>query len=246
MIEEGISKIEELVKASIEPKKIEVGSRIYYDKDLIKFETPMNHTEEVGTLTGFSDLVAAHINQLPDAWAPVKNFIHVLSPTVVTLSRLYCNEWGRRQTDVICKLPAFGKFSFGEYLDQERFIIGLQSFFDPSPPDMEYLYRIAGNLTAEQVQTGTDDGLSQKVAMRTGVVLAENAVVERLVTLKPWRTFREIAQPESTFIFRLKTVKDEIPVLALLVADGEKWQLDASQAIKTWLTDMNLGLPVIA
>lgn len=244
MIEEAITKIQEMAGQALVPNEVVIDGRTYYDKELHAVQPPLAHTEEVGTLTGFSDLVKANINQ--EGSEPEKNYIHVVGPGIVTLSRLFCNEWGRRQIDISCKLPNFGRFVFGEYLEQERFIVGLQSFFDQTPEDMAYLYKLAGTLQAEQVQVGSDDGLSQRVATRSGIVLAENTQVKRLVTLKPWRTFREIAQPSSTFIFRLKTVKDEIPMLALYVGDGEKWQLEAVQSIKQWLVAQHPEMTIVA
>ena len=237
MLKEAIEKIQTLVAAAIPPNKIQIDDRVYYDKPLYAIQSPKDETVHVRTLTGFSDLVTL--------WK-ADGFIHVVSPTLVHLESHNCDEWGRRPLLLICELPPFGAFRFGEYLDQERFHIGLQSFFDQTPADMDYLYKIAGNLTAEQVNTSVDNGISQTVALRMGTVLADKVVAKRIVNLKPWRTFREIEQPSSSFIFRLKNVENNVPLLSLHVGDGEKWQLDAVQAIKTFLKEQHLAISIVA
>lgn len=238
MLKEAIEKIQALVTAAIPPNKIQIDNRVYYDKDLHAIKPPQGEAVQVGTLTGFSDLITQ--------WMPDSEFIHVVSPTLVHLDAYDCDDWGRRDPRLVCQLPSFGAFRFGEYLDQERFHIGLQSFFDQTPDDMEYLYKIAGNLTAEQVNTSVDNGVSQTVALRMGSVLADKVVAKRVVTLRPWRTFREIEQPASAFIFRLKNVENNVPLLSLHVGDGEKWQLDAVQSIKTFLKEKHPTVSIVA
>lgn len=241
MIEQGISKIQELVEGAMKVQEFMVNGRRYTDRSVVEQRDPLDKAETVGTLTGFSDLVKVALNGQREP----QNFIHVLNPNEVCFAAVLCDEWGQRQIDIHAKLPAFGRFAFGEYMDQERFIIGLQAFFQPTK-DIAYLQQIAGTLKAEQVNISDDDGTSQRVAMRSGVVLAETVTVKKLVTLRPWRTFREIEQPASTFIFRLKNVKDAAPLLSLHVADGEVWQIEAMQSIKTLLAARHPGVAVVA
>ena len=242
MIEQAISKIQELTKQAMEPRQVDINGRLHFDKELTPYEPPMNHTIEVRTITGLSDLIEAN----PSKREKANTFIQVVNPAIAMMYSLACNDWGKRQVDVSCKLPDFGHFPFGQYVDQERFIIGLQAFFRTDSEDLDYLLRVAGNIQAEQVQSSTDDGVSQKVSLRTGIVLAERTEIKRFVKLRPWRTFREIEQPESTFIFRLKNEKDELPTLMLVVADGETWQIEAVQSIKTFLAAKHPELTIVA
>lgn len=56
------------------------------------------------------------------------------------------------------------------------------------------------------------------------------------VTLAPYRTFREIAQPESQFVFRLRGgVEGALPHAALFEADGAEWKLAAVGRIASFL-----------
>ena len=51
------------------------------------------------------------------------------------------------------------------------------------------------------------------------------------VTLRPYRTFNEVEQPASQFIFRINKMAN----LALFEADGGKWQLEAIGNIARYL-----------
>lgn len=239
MIKEAIDRILGLSKPTVEVYE----SRLYADRSLVPIKTPLDKSESVGTLTGLVDLVTAKLNDLQ----PDQCFIHVESPKRVTLSKLLCDKWGQRQVHIEATLPDYGRFSFGQYMDQESFMIGLQTFFvNELDEDMKYVLGIAGKLKAEQVQQSDDDGVSQNVVLRTGVVLAQNTTIKRTVKLRPYRTFREIEQPQSELVFRLRNRKDEVPALALHIADGEMWQHEAMQSIKKYLQEKCPQFQVIA
>lgn len=243
MIQEAMEYVKELAIAAEKPSTRVIDGRIYCDGNLTPVKPPLSECKNVATLTGLVDAVKVGLNGITEG--DLGFILHVVSPTKVTLCAIDCNEWGDRQYHATAELPKFGAFRFGEYLDQEQFIIGLQSFFDQSMPDMAYLYQMAGRLKAENVQEGADDGITQTATVRTGAVLAANVTVKPQVTLKPWRTFREIAQPESKYIFRLKTREGQVPTLALFIADGEAWTIQTMQDIKAWL-ESRTAVKVIA
>lgn len=81
-----------------------------------------------------------------------------------------------------------------------------------------------------EITTG-DDGISQQVTIKTGVATVGNAIVPNPVTLKPYRTFVEVEQPESKFIFRMK----DGPTAALFEADGGVWRNKAMHEIKKYI-----------
>jgi hypothetical protein len=91
-----------------------------------------------------------------------------------------------------------------------------------------------------------DDGVSQRTTVKQGVALKETVTVKGRVTLRPYRTFREIEQPASTFVFRLQSHEGAVPACGLFEADGGTWKLDAVLAIKTWLAAKTLGMPIVA
>lgn len=80
-----------------------------------------------------------------------------------------------------------------------------------------------------------DDGITQKATVKTGLASRGDAVIPSPVTLKPYRTFTEVDQPESRFVFRMKEDKYEGVQCALFEADGGAWKLQAMENIKGYL-----------
>lgn len=52
---------------------------------------------------------------------------------------------------------------------------------------------------------------------------------------KPYRTFLEVDQPVSEFIFRMKQDKYDGVLCALFEADGGAWKMEATERIKKYL-----------
>lgn len=146
-------------------------------------------------------------------------------------------------------------FKFGMWMDPESFVIGCQSGFQRTKienedgtfaADLDYVLKVASNITAEAIDTSEDDGIAQKVAMRRGVVLKEQTNLKPRVNLAPYRTFAEIDQQLSQFLFRAR-VGGESVNLALFEADGGRWHLSAVAAIAEWLNEKIAGkVPVIS
>lgn len=240
MLKEAIEKILSLQA----PNVADYGGLRYSDKTLIAVKAPLDDQVHVATLSGLVELVKADINAISEEAI----YLHIESPKKVSLKEVHCNQWGDRQFHLVATLPEYGRFAFGQYQDQEAFMIGLQTYFvhGEDDADMAYVLQIAGKLKAEQVQQSDDDGVTQSVALRTGVVLSTETKVKRTVKLRPYRTFREVTQPASEFVFRLRNHKDEVPALALFVADGEMWQHEAMQSIKAYLEANCPNIPVVA
>jgi hypothetical protein len=141
--------------------------------------------------------------------------------------------------------PFLSKFPFGRFMSSEEFIIGLLANF-VATDDLPELLKVCSNLSAEQVTISEDDGVSQKATIKTGIVLKGTAKVRPRVQLAPFRTFPEVAQPASDFLFRLRNDKEGAPPFcALFEADGRRWEQAAMLDIQKWLVE-HVKLPVIA
>ena len=79
----------------------------------------------------------------------------------------------------------------------------------------------------------SDDGISQKATIKTGIASKGDALVPNPVKLRPYRTFHEVQQPMSEFIFRMKS--DDSVKCALFEADGGAWENVAMRNIKDYL-----------
>lgn len=138
-------------------------------------------------------------------------------------------------------------FPFGQWHEQESFLIGLYSMFtgsDRAEKDLTDLAAFASRVEDEEAVTTDDDGVTQRVTAKAGVSGAKREAAPRVVILQPYRTFREIEQPESMFIFRMRKDKDATVRFALFEADGGSWRLAAMNGIRGYLRERVTGMLV--
>jgi hypothetical protein len=146
------------------------------------------------------------------------------------------------------KLPSF---QFDTYMGIEEFIIKSKALFQRNDT-LDELISFVSKVAQQDSIDMQDDGVSQTVAVRKGVsgALTKDETTKGMYTLKPYRTFRHIDQPETTFILRLKAGDDKIPKVALFDADGGAWRDAAIQAIKVHLVSAlegaEIAIPVIS
>lgn len=75
-----------------------------------------------------------------------------------------------------------------------------------------------------------DNGISTTVTTKKGVALQSNEQIRPIITLKPYRTFQEVDQPESIFLIRVNERG-----ITFTEADGGMWKLKARETIKDFL-----------
>lgn len=195
----------------------------------------------VATLAGFADLVRAKLEEIsiPGPWA-----IHVENETTVSLKNLISDEYGRRACIIRAQPVPFRQFKFDTWTGQEEFVIGLAALFADSS-DKAYVLSMASSLTGEATSLNEDDGFTQRATVKAGLAHKQSVTLKPRVELAPYRTFPEVSQPVSGFVFRAKTGEGQ-PQLMLVEADGGRWKIDAIRTLKTALEAFDLGLPIIA
>lgn len=203
-------------------------------------------TEElkVGTLTGLADFIREDVDGL-DA---TEILLHVRTATgVELLSNLVDMNRGRtRHTYMAAGAPIRSGNAFNRFHDAESFAIWLQTGF-VSTPALEELRAILVSIRENDVCETADDGVSQEVKTARGVAFVDRTKVPNPVALRPYRTFREIEQPESLFVMRLMRNPDGTkPQCALFEADGGVWELEAIRSIKKWLVENTSGVSIVA
>ena len=238
MIAEAIDRVLELDKPNIS----EHSGLEWTDKVLTVIAPPLSNSVSVATLSGFADVIAAM--KLSDCMCLVQNPIGVICQEIVA------DEYGRRQVFVTAAHDG-PQFKFGVFHGPEDFAIGLRAkfvFADSVTDDLEYVLKMAANVGAGAVATAEDDGMSQKVTVTRGIALKGTETLKPIVSLTPWRTFPEVVQPTSRFVFRARGRGDgQVPELALFEADGGQWKIDAANAIAAWLqnTPSTAGLVTV-
>lgn len=116
--------------------------------------------------------------------------------------------------------------------EPEKFGIKLRSKFLPTE-DQAYLIDLISKINYKNGVTLKDDGVAQTVETMKGVSFKEEVKIKPKVCLRPFRTFLEVTQPESEFIFRV----DEHGNFGLFEADGGAWKLEAKQNIAAYFED---------
>jgi len=125
-------------------------------------------------------------------------------------------------------------FDFTFSRDLESIIIGLQSCFVRTDQTQE-LIDFLSLVSIDNGASFQDNGISQSVTVRnktTGKKKWANAPGS--LELTPFRTFLELDQPESLFVFRLQQHGGEVKV-TLHGADGGAWKLEAVKRIRKYL-----------
>jgi hypothetical protein len=200
----------------------QIGSQIFTTQPVNLIRQPTPDAIVVRNLSGLVDYLKSNYDNQP----PV--LVHVESPTTVNVYSTYNRDM---QRNVLLTAKALlPEIPFKQFMDAEQFNILLQSCFVPNE-DRASLLAVVGNIQEQNVATVGDDGVSQQVTAKTGVATLSPVLVPNPVHLKPFRTFVEIEQPRSQFIFRMRTG----PQAALFEADGGAWKLDAIHAIKVYL-----------
>ena len=163
-----------------------------------------------------------------------KLIIEIKSPVEVALHTELVGDFNQRMTPIICT-ALVSPFPWGKFISPEEFIIMAQSRFVETE-DLAKIRTIAGNVRGEEVIAFSDDGISQQVTAKSGIARVADIVIPPRVKLAPYRTFIEIEQPESEFVFRAKK-SDSLPYFALFEADGGAWRIEAMKRIKAYLED---------
>ncbi len=130
----------------------------------------------------------------------------------------------------------------GREYDQESFLVAMQSCFQKTD-DREAVTIMASNIVNTQQGTFSDDGVSQQAIIKTGVTTKDAAFVPNPVSLIPYRTFLEVPQPASDFVFRISEGRGGAPAFKLVAADGGLWKSQAVDNVKNYLTEALADVP---
>ena len=233
LTESAINKIEKLTLNGL---IVDANDRKWTAKGLepVIYE-PTADPQSVYSLTGFIDFVNTNIDKedLEGEYLTVVEGVR----DVKLISKLTAE---RRQREPLLYAEVdegMTNFPFNKFLDREDFMIKFHSLFQKKDgDDFDYVSSIVSKIKQADEKTVDDDGISQTVMVKKGVsgTLVDKELVKPIVKLSPYRTFREIEQPESQFLLRIET-RDNAPVVALFEADGGAWRNTARLWIAEYL-----------
>lgn len=187
---------------------------------------------EVATLSS----LVQYIMNFGENFKEMPMLVHVVSPTEVELMSALDGD-RKRETLMVVKAET-PRIPFGQYIDNEHMLITVQSMFQDDPEtDKAAVLRFAGTVTNGSIKDYSDDGVTQKATIRQGVASKAEAIIPSPCVLRPFRTFPEVEQPASTFIFRMRENKNDTVESALFEADGGAWRNEARRNIHTYLEE---------
>ena len=226
MIAKAIDKILEVAR----PAFLEHDGNYYTSKPVHRVDKEQRADPiSCKTLTGLLDYIADNKDE-PAARA---YFLHVVSPKRVELVGAL-DEDRKREILMIADAET-PTVPIGSFYDNESFVIGVQANFVATDARARVL-QFAGTVTDGTITDYKDDGVTQKATIRQGIKGLTPAVVPSPCDLRPYRTFNEVEQPESSFIFRMRSGSHG-PECALYEADGGAWKHVAMDNIKKYLQE---------
>lgn len=229
MLEKAMRYIAGLKAESMDPKVVEINGKTYCNKDLIRYDDePMANMIQASTLTALVDYIKNCGNELRDSM-----IIHVKSPVEVELYSGLTKE--RKREHLFVSMANVPNFLYDKWYDQERFIIELQANFEVNQ-DLLTILKVSGNVEAKTTANYGDDGISQKTTIKQGIASKTDVIVPNPVTLIPYRTFLEVVQPSSQFVFRIRDV-DGQPAFKIVEAEGGLWKHQAISNVKRYLEE---------
>ena len=207
---------------------LDINGERYVDKDVYRVDNELRASAiQMNTLTSLVDYLKAGVDKMAE-----KMLVQVVSPTKVrVLSMLDADRKREELVEVEAMIP---DFEYGRYMGNERFIIALQSKFIDND-DRALLLKFAGTVKDESIAEYGDDGVTQKATVKTGITSVGDAIVPNPVKLRSFRTFVEVTQPESAFVFRMRQADGRGIECAIFEADGGAWKNVAMKSIKEYL-----------
>lgn len=236
-----LEKLYNAIRNDAEPKEITLCGRTYTTGKVNPVEPPTPSRIKASTLTALLDYLKTNVDRLD-----IEDLVcHVESPTDVLLMSKLHGEFPVRAKyiELNAEIP---DHHFDRWFDSEAFNIWIQAGFVTDEyegqTDKTKVLRYVGNVQCEAAQQVADDGVTQIVTVRKGVAALAQEILPNPVRLAPYRTFTEIEQPPSDFVFRAS----EGPHFKLVEADGGAWRRRAMQQIKAYLNEHLPELLVIA
>lgn len=228
-LRDAMEYLERLVTEGAEPQVLEISGKTYCNKSLTRYgKEEKAEPLTASSLTSLVDYINGCQEELRKSM-----IIHVVSPTLVNLVSGLNKE---RDREVLFQANTNkAGFEFDNYYSQEDFVINMQTSFVQTD-EVKLILAVAGNVENKATANYGDDGVSQKTTIKRGIATKEDVIVPNPVTLSPYRTFLEVKQPESKFIFRIGENREGAPIFKLVAADGGIWKYDAVAAIKGYLS----------
>ena len=229
MLKEAIEKIQELAQPIIHEQN---GKSFCIRKDGIQQIFPEKNTPDTLDLYSLDSLVKMIKTEAVKSYKPP---IYVTIPTHL---KAICfaqplGDTKRYQRPEMYAAHATNIPGWEEcvQLPFEEMQIALRTQFQETA-DTNYALKLLSDITTGAKITFNDNGIATSVVTQKGISLQSNEAIRPIVKLKPYRTFQEVEQPESTFLIRISERG-----IRFVEADGGMWKLQARNNLKGYLEE---------
>ena len=98
--------------------------------------------------------------------------------------------------------------------------------------DADYAMKLLSDISTGAKVIYNDNGIATTITTQKGVALQTNTQIKPLLSLRPYRTFQEVDQPESLFLLRVNERG-----ISFTEADGGMWKLKARETVKNYFCE---------
>lgn len=224
--------IEELVNDQVEPEIIN-HEGVDYIKTARGFERlykPQTEPVETNNLDGLIKLIKNYKKDssgIENVYPPL--IVKVDFNEITVMSSLNLDK---TRNFLFGSEPLIPRLNIGHNMSVEELIILLSTSFVMTENTEKFINSISSLRVVEEVEFN-DDGVGQTVVAKKGASMNVKFQVQPIVKLKPIRTYAEIDQVESKFLFRVN--KDGS--VCLREADGGMWKYETQKRIATYLEE---------
>ena len=240
-----IAKAMEWIRENTKPVLMEADGAQWSNRKLDRVESIQTlDMANFYTLTSLVDYLRSEVD-VPNDF--VKHlFVNVVSPESIAVYSEANKDNHYKRTQIAKVSAMLPVVKVGTWVDQTEFCIMMRANFIDNGPigengtsdtDRDALIGVASNIISGTIAQYEDTGISQKATLKTGIQEAEDKILPEKVILRPYRTFMEVDQPKSEFIFRAQDSKYGEIQLSLHEADGGAWKLDAMASVKQYLQE---------
>ena len=246
MTGDAVERIADLARISANESTIEIGGQTYTTRQLsrVKFDPVIEDGLLVYTLSAFVEILN---REFDGTYTEEELLVIVENERSVQVVTKPMTEDLKRSRPLRAEMLKTEEFPFGHWIDLEAFVIKLASLFEPTP-DRDAIAAYVRKVDVTEQMRYADDGVTQVAEVKRGAsgAVTDSQEAKSIARLKPYRTFREVVQPESEFLFRLKTGDGKVGC-ALFEAEGGAWRLNAVDYIADYLRQhLTVGVLVVS
>ena len=179
-----LEKLYNAIRKDAAPTIVKVGGRDYADRNIYPVGTPCPQPLTVSTLTALADYLNTNVDELERG----KLICHVKSHSEVAIRSALLGDFADRACYIRAELDQL-EIPFNQWKDAEPFNIILQSCFaEPeglAATDKGLVLKYIGSIVAINESATADDGITQAVAVKTGISSKAVKALPNPVTLLP-------------------------------------------------------------